>query len=147
MILQRDPRMREEIKKNGCYLMSLLYLANKLTNVPLSAQLITGDLFDVFVANGWMNANCYILNPERILRYFGVEASYTGVHEKPDRPCAAGEIEVLYFKHPTAGGHFVAGDGSGHIAFDHENTADLLRREATARQEDHQPNPGAQALL
>jgi hypothetical protein len=22
MILQRDPRMREEIKKNGCYLMS-----------------------------------------------------------------------------------------------------------------------------
>lgn len=30
---------------------------------------------------------------------------------------------------------------------DHENTADLLRREATARQEDHQPDPGAQALL
>jgi hypothetical protein len=86
--------------------------------VPLSAELITGDLFDVFVANGWMNANCYILNPERILRYFGVEASYTGVHEKPDRPCASGEIEVLYFKHPTAGGHFVAGDGEGHVAFD-----------------------------
>jgi RNA-directed DNA polymerase len=30
---------------------------------------------------------------------------------------------------------------------DHENAADLLRREATARQEDHQPNPGSQALL
>lgn len=118
MILQRDPRMREEIKKNGCYLMSLLYLANKLANVPLSAELITGDLFNVFVANGWMNANCYILNPEGILRYLGVEARYTGVHEKPDRPCVSGEIEVLYFKHPTAGGHFVAGDGEGHVAFD-----------------------------
>lgn len=118
MILQRDPRMREEIKKNGCYLMSLLYLANKLANVPLSAELIAGDLFDVFVSSGWMTDECYVLNPDRILRYFGVEAEYTGTHEKPERLCAHDEVEILFFRHPTAGGHFVVGDGAGHVAYD-----------------------------
>lgn len=117
MILQRDGRLREAIREYGCYYMSLLFLANKHTNVPLSAQKINGPLYFGNIQQGRMDASCFIKDPAGILRGLGLNARYTGQHEPPDRVCGPDEVEVLYFKSP-AGGHFVAGDGNGNVAYD-----------------------------
>lgn len=117
MILQRDTRLKKEIKKDGCYYMCLLYFANKYTNTPLSTSRINGTLYFKFIQNKWMEVNCFIHSPGDILRSMGLKADYTGKHERPDYPCKANEIEILYFKGP-AGGHFVCGDGRGHVTYD-----------------------------
>jgi hypothetical protein len=117
MILQRDIRLRKEIKEDGCYLMCLLYIANKYTNTPLSPQRINGTLWYKFLQDKFLDANCFIRDPGGILRAMGLKADYTGVHEKPTYPCKANEVEILYFEGP-AGGHFVCGDGRGNVTYD-----------------------------
>lgn len=117
MILQRDIRLKKEIVEYGCYLMCLLYFANKYTNTPLSPNRINGSLWYKFLQNNWMQSNCFIRDPGAILRALGLKADYTDKHEPPEYPCKANEIEILYFKGPE-GGHFVCGDGRGHVTYD-----------------------------
>jgi len=118
MILQRDGRLGPEIHKSGCYLMSLLWFANKFTNMSLSAETIDAGLFTLFVRNKWMNDQAYILKPEAILNWCGVKCVYTDAHEPPGRMCDKKEFEILYWRHPDLGGHFTAGDGKGRCTYD-----------------------------
>lgn len=117
MILQRDIRLRAEINEWGCYLMSILFLCNKYTNRELSTELIN-ELYHVFHKHGWMDENCRILNPTAIFGYLGLDVRYTNRHERPERVCSSEEIEILYFKHGEAGGHFVCGNGRGIVTYD-----------------------------
>ena len=121
MILQRDGRMEimnPWIKKNGCYLMCLLFYINKFTNTELSPESMAGPMFRLFVRNGWMSDAAWIKDPEAILGWGGVQCEYADKHEPPTRVCGEGEFEILYFRHPEVGGHFVCGDGNGNVTYD-----------------------------
>ena len=116
MILQRDERLKKQIQDEGCYFMSILFLVNKYTNIKLSTEFIN-QIFDVLVSVKAMSPDCYILDPEDIFNYLGMDVEYTDQHEAPTRLCEDDEIEILYFFGP-AGGHFVAGDGRGNVTYD-----------------------------
>jgi len=118
VILQKDGRLQTEIQKHGCYYMSLLWYANKFTNMSLSVELIDAALFKRFVINEWMSEGAYILDPEAILNWCGVKCYYTNKHEDPDVICGPTEFEILYWRHPEVGGHFTAGDGKGRVTYD-----------------------------
>ena len=118
MILQRDGRLKPEIQKHGCYLMCLLWYANKFTNMSLSPEMINGGMWNLLVKRGWMTDKAYIMDPEAILDWCGVKATYSGKHETPDVFCGEREFEILYWKHPEVGGHFTAGDGKGRVTYD-----------------------------
>ena len=117
MILQIDPRLRDDIKQYGCYYFCLLYLANKYANAQLSAARINGSLYFKLVQEGAMTTGCYINSPDTVLRVLGLHARYTGVHESPEYQCAEDECEVLRFEYGKQS-HFVVGDGRGNVAFD-----------------------------
>ena len=98
--------------------MCLLFLVNKFTNYGMSAQKINSNIYFGAVQQGFMNTDCYVQDPTGFLHWLGWHATYTGVHEVPDYMCGANEVEILYFHHPDVGGHFVVGDGRGHVAYD-----------------------------
>lgn len=98
--------------------MCLLFLANKHRNVSLTIQKINNSLYFKYVQQGTMTAQCFVKKPDTILRGLGLKATYTDRHEPPDYQCGPNEIEILYFTHPVAGGHFVCGDGKGNVTYD-----------------------------
>jgi len=118
MILQIDGRLKPEIHKHGCYLLCLLYFANKFTNMEVDPASVNDGMWKLFTRREWMNEQAYILNPEAILNWCGVNCTYTNTHETPDRICDDREFEILYWRHPETGGHFTAGNGKGIVTYD-----------------------------
>jgi len=116
MILQTDDRLNESINVYGCYFMSLLYLANKLTGYKLSTTVII-SLYNKFIDFRFMSTDCFIGDPDGIFKYLGLKTKYTDTHEPPQRNCAKNEIEILCLKNCNGLTHFVVGDGKGHIAY------------------------------
>jgi len=117
MILQRDPRLRQEIQEWGCYFMSILFLCNKWTNFTFSTALIN-DLYKSFHKKGWIDEECTVLNPNAIFGFLEFDVLYSDRHEPPTRICLADEIEILCFHHWRYGEHFTAGDGLGRVTYD-----------------------------
>lgn len=118
MILQIDQRLRVPINKYGCYFMSLLFLINKYTNLALSAAWINGRIYTGAMQKGFMDANCYMIDPTGFCKWLGWDATYTGKHEPPGYVCKPGEVEILRYEHQKYGAHFVVGDGNGGVAYD-----------------------------
>jgi len=118
VILQRDQRLRPNIKRWGCYYMSILFLANKYKNTPFSVTTINNNFYLGNVQRGAMDKQCFIKDPDAVFASAGLKVQYTGKHEDKTRACKRGEIEILYYEHPDLGGHFVAGDGRGNVAYD-----------------------------
>lgn len=115
MILQTDNRLPKLVNRYGCYFMSLLFLANKYTGFKLSTTVIV-KLYNNFIEMGYMDKNCYIQNPDRILSNLGLNGVYAQRHDPPKYKCKHDEIEILCLQYPTYT-HFVVGDGLGHIAY------------------------------
>ena len=126
MILQIDGRLKDEIHTWGCYYCSTLFKANKFTNVALSPENINSGYYDLAVNRGWMRSDdeytCYMINVAAFLTWFGVACEAVienGTHRlPPERDCKKDEFEFLFFKRPGAIGHFVTGDGQGHVEYD-----------------------------
>ena len=98
--------------------MCLLWYANKFTNLQVEPSTVSEEMFLLFMRHGWMTEQAYIQNPQAILNWCGVNCTYTGRHEPPERQCEDDEFEILYWKHPEVGGHFTAGDGAGRVTYD-----------------------------
>lgn len=119
MILQRDTRLPENIRTDGCYFMSLLWWANKLANVPLDTSRIQDVIYPHCLSHKWLNRELYIFDPDAILAYLGVDARYHGQHDAPTRVCGDNEFEILLFHYsPKDWYHFTAGDGLGNVTYD-----------------------------
>lgn len=118
MILQRDGRMRKEIQEYGCALMSILWFANKFTNMQIDPASVSDGMYVLFQRHGWMTDTCKILKWQEIFNWCGVKCTYTNRHEPPDRYCDDDEFEILCWKHPVYGWHFTAGDGAGRCTYD-----------------------------
>ena len=118
MILQRDRRLNKKIQKYGCYFMSLLFLANKFKNYPLSAQKIE-ELYDFFVLEHWMDKECFIKKPKEIMNFLGMKVKKV---IKSTDLIEGAPYEVLHFEREKPSGgfvrHFTAGDGFCNVTYD-----------------------------
>jgi hypothetical protein len=121
MILQRDKYLSENLTQyaeKGCYEHCLLYLVNKYQNESITPQRIVSELHPMFVKNGWVTDNCYIMNPVEVLAHFGVPVTgvrFAGI----DYQCLKDEIEINRWEYKARGWkHFVCGNGGGITTFD-----------------------------
>jgi len=121
MILQRDPRLNDRINKYACYLMFIFYEVNKYTNYMFDPSIIN-DLYEVFVKHGYIDRDCYVINPEAIFGFLDLPVKYTGKHESIFRRCGPDEFEALMFRLDRPGRkpwiHFTAGSGNGTVTYD-----------------------------
>lgn len=121
MILQRDVRLLTPINKFGCYYTCIPFIANKYTNCPIDTDALN-DGYEDNVHAGWMDEDCFVLNPEKIFHYFGLAVKYYNCFSAPNYPTAENEVEILYFElkrmNKPTWPHFVVGDGFGHVAYD-----------------------------
>jgi len=121
MILQRDPRLNNQINKFGCYLMSIFFIVNKYTNYMFSPDIIN-DLYKVFVKHGFIDRDCYISDPDAIFDFLCMPSQFTQRHESIFRRCTEDEFEVLMFRldRPNCRPwkHFTAGSGNGTVTYD-----------------------------
>jgi hypothetical protein len=121
MILQRHPELNLQIRERGCYFISILWHVACLRDLFFAPETVN-DFYQIFVDNGLMEKDCYILKPAEMFHYFGVNAKYTNRHEPPQRVCGPGEVEILKFVYDRPGTysweHFVAGDGWGGVKYD-----------------------------
>lgn len=118
MILQTNHKLKPQIQKYGCYLMSLLWLADERDVTPERVNL----LYESFLKFKWINENCLILYPAKILGFFGVMTqqamdSDAGVKMEPTYKPFPNELEIICYSMPKYS-HFVVGDGTGGIAYD-----------------------------
>lgn len=106
----------EAIGKSGCYFLSLLYIAEEIVGKPINAI----DAYTDCVAEGIMDAECYVSFPARLLeRYTGKRFNVS--HAPKTTLPAPGSFEILRFERKEPGmtwGHFVVGDGSGVVEYD-----------------------------
>lgn len=118
MILQRDPRLPENIREYGCYYMSLLWHGNRLAQAQLDTDRIANVIYPHALAAGWLDRELYIMDPAAILGYLGVDVVYLG--KKPmTRECDDREIEIVHWRYDLRGWHhFVAGSGTGDTTYD-----------------------------
>ena len=116
MILQRDTRLLEPIRRWGCYFMSILFLTNKYKNVHLSADYIN-ELYGILIGKWVMDSKCFIKDPEGVFSWVGMNVKFSDRHEPVDYACLPREIEILRYQ-VDAWIHFVVGDGQGHVAYD-----------------------------
>ena len=132
MILQTDSGLNENINKYGCYFMSLLFLVNKLTGMELSTARIN-KIYKLCVTQGWMSYKCYIIAPEKILGWAGVNADIVmmnGTHKLPPAYVPApDEHEILLFQVDGSNyGHFVVGPYDGErVGYDPWGMSDSVR--------------------
>lgn len=115
MILQSCSALGADINKNGCYLMSILFLACQKIGRNFECEDIL-RLRDESISNGYIRKNCYVLKPDGIFELAGLRTQYTNQHERPGRKARPNEIEILYFRWGEYG-HFIAG-ASGVVAYD-----------------------------
>lgn len=116
MILQRDRRNLKVIRNEGCYYFDVLYHANRLANVSLSTSRINKEIYRNFVDFGYMKKDCWIMRPEKMFEYFGIDVTYLGKKES-DYICNDDEFEILLFRYLDMY-HFVCGNGFGDVTYD-----------------------------
>jgi hypothetical protein len=106
-------KLAEALGLAGCYFLSIVYLAEQLTGKPIDAL----RAFDEALRESAARPDAYLDDPAEILGQMAGGA-WTVSKEAPDYQAKPGELEVLRFERDTGISHFVAGDGSGRVAFD-----------------------------
>ncbi len=115
MILQTSPELDRQIKKNGCYFMSILFLAGQKSCQSYHTEDIT-RIKNEAIKKGYLRKDCFVKDPEGIFLLAGLPVQYTNTHEPPSRKVESDELEILYYRWKDAG-HFVAGE-NGEVAYD-----------------------------
>lgn len=106
--MEARQRVMEIIGKDGCYFLSVVHLAEE----EIGARIDAIPVYFNCVQRQWMDTNCYLIQPHRILE------SMTGqkweVRKEPkEYRCQPGEKEVLRYERTqgrTTYGHFVLPD-------------------------------------
>jgi len=104
------------IGESGCYLLSIVHLAEGMLKERLDAVEIYLDA----LANKYMQADCFILEPAALMAMM-VPGNWTMMKADRDRPTGPGELEILRYERKTTlktYGHFVVGNGLGAVAWD-----------------------------
>ncbi len=115
VILQTSPELDRQIKKNGCYFMSILFLAGQKSCQSFHTEDIM-RIKDEAIKKGYLKKDCFVDDPEGIFSLAGLPVQYTDTHEPPSRIAESDELEILYYRW-SKDGHFVAGK-DGLVAYD-----------------------------
>jgi|TARA_Y100000310_G_C20694765_1_gene824799 hypothetical protein len=129
MILQTAPELhtRPDIRKGGCYFMSIAFLVNKHKNITMTTEKLIHK-WDELVTDMYMDSDGYIKDPNKVFSYLGMKVLYTDRHEAPERACEDDEIEILMFQVPgDEEVHFVAGNGLGICTYDSWGNSRIVR--------------------
>ena len=113
--LKKVSEAAKQIYAYGCYFMSLLYVRR----IPYSDLTTLDELFkyyDTFIANGWMDSDCYVKDPCAILEYL-TGKKYTAKKSAVLDPNA--NIIISRWHNPTTNlHHFVVMDRANNVVWD-----------------------------
>lgn len=110
--------------ESGCYFFSLAYLAEKVSQGKIDVF----EAFDRARALRYVRPDCFIYEAGKLLTFLSGK-EWTFSHEAADYHAKDGELEILRFewtnKPGVTLGHFVVGDGLGHVEYDPMSEAGL----------------------
>jgi len=98
MILQEDQKIFPQIQKEGCLFLSYLKLA-ELNSIEWTPELIN-LAYIAAVDQGWIESNCRILNPDKMLTFLGLNLSGWIRHEPVTYLRRVDEIEIEEWHNP-----------------------------------------------
>lgn len=105
-IIQQDHKLKLEIQKFGCYLLSLHYYISKFKTLEFTVSDINNNYYK-FINLGYIKSNCFIVNPCKILMYYGIKSDVRW--ECNTYISKAGEFEISEVKIKNViGTHFIA---------------------------------------
>ncbi|QMU99678.1 DUF261 family protein (plasmid) [Borrelia sp. A-FGy1] len=105
---QEDRRFLSEIRKSGCYLLAIHFFVYKLKRLIFTQDKINSAYME-FVNKGFIRRNCYILEPTKILGWYGILAEVR--IEDKFYSSKLGEFEITEVKvKRTGSSHFIATD-------------------------------------
>lgn len=113
--LKKVSEAAKQIYDYGCYFMSLLYASK----VPYSEPATLDELlkyYDTFIAEGWMDSDCYVKDPCAILKYL-TGKKYTVVKDVVLDPSAS-IIIGRWYNPATNFHHFVVMDRGNNVIWD-----------------------------
>ncbi len=113
--LKKVSEAAKQIHDYGCYFMSLLYVSNTpYSEVPTLDELL--KYYDAFIANGWMDPDCYVKDPCAILKYL-TGKKYTVKKDSILDP-GANIIIGRWYNSATNLHHFVVMDRDNNVIWD-----------------------------
>ncbi|NMC99824.1 MAG: DUF261 family protein [Bacteroidales bacterium] len=65
---EKFKEINAQIFKNGCYLLSLIYIFEKVSNIKLKEQDVL-ELYLNLTKRNFITENCFIISPENVLNY------------------------------------------------------------------------------
>ena len=113
--LKKVSEAAKQIYDYGCYFMSLLYASK----VPYSEPATLDELlkyYDTFIAEGWMDPDCYVKDPCAILEYL-TGKKYAVVKDVVLDPSAS-IIIGRWYNSATNFHHFVVMDRGNNVIWD-----------------------------
>lgn len=134
MILQTHKELPGDVNTWGCYFMSLLYHAEKKTGKLFDVDKVI-SIYRACKTTGILGEECFVIDPVSLLAVAGVGVSTVTRVDAVTNPTQGG-FEVLHFHRDadtpvgmgnSAHDHFVAGDGTGHVAFDPLGMSNTVR--------------------
>jgi hypothetical protein len=128
MVLQTEKELGAFINEWGCYLCSLLavaeeqrkktFEAHEVMSIYLAAMHVGIVSREVWDDKGKPADGCTILDPDALLRLAGGKGTVRKV-DGSGYQASSGESQVLCFHNPRTGFyHFVVGDGKGKVKWD-----------------------------
>jgi hypothetical protein len=125
MVRQKNPKLKPEIQKEGCYMLSAMKKVQELKTGPYNFDdpLEINKLYDKLLEKKIINARCLMSSPTQFFEFFGLairqRVKEDGVAFAPTYMPFENDFEILCFKTKLpAYTHFVMGDGKGSVAWD-----------------------------
>lgn len=107
----------EKIGKYGCYFLSLLKAFNRTADFL--------ELYDRYIAKGWMDSDCYIKKPILIVADL---SGYDKWNVEKPTSFKKGDIVIAYYFNPATGlHHFVLFDNDNKLVWDSLGQSNTVR--------------------
>ena len=106
----------ERIGKDGCYFLSIVRLAEVLTETTIDAV----QLYAQALHAGWMMADCFVMRPDLILGHL-TGKRWSIRKELPTYRARESELIVQRWERKEGmrtWAHFVVGDNAGQVVYD-----------------------------
>jgi hypothetical protein len=122
---QNDSGFPDVYNEKGCYAHVIAKIAFDEDAFSIDPVEMINSVLPLCVAEGVLDNEYTVWNPERLFCFYGLWVSYTDRWEPMSRRCAADEREALRFYYEREGRkegdelyHFVEGNGDGRCEWD-----------------------------
>ncbi len=104
-MLNKEQVICLNIGKNGCYFLSLVYIAEKITQCSIDVL----TLYEIGLKNKWFDEDCYMNNPGAMMTYL-TDLKCDVRHDVVGYKCKSNEYEITRYELKETGvtyAHFV----------------------------------------